>query len=70
VREKVDWGYHTIPTKERMQLQDCVVEGVLGRVASPLLGRVELPGMEGERKVERPLALFTAGWVSSYCSYR
>lgn len=60
-RAILDWNYHKCPTKERQQLQDEIVEGVLRRVSK------ECEEQEGDRGApevgnrDKPLALFTAG---------
>lgn len=67
-RAQLDWSYHEIPTKERNQLQDEIVEAVLRKLSREVID-CETRGKEAhpERGTPdftlraRPLALFTAG---------
>jgi hypothetical protein len=67
-RAQLDWSYHKIPTKERNQLQDEIVEAVLRKVSREVIdcetrGKEAHPerGTPDHTLRARPLALFTAG---------
>lgn len=71
-RMELDWSYHKIPTKERQELQDEIVEEVLKRVVKECEEGIEnvengnceevcTRSSENGEGGGRPLALFTAG---------
>ncbi|ORY74511.1 zeta toxin-domain-containing protein [Leucosporidium creatinivorum] len=71
-RAQLDWSYHKIPTKERHQLQDEIIEAVLRKVSREVIdcetrGKESHPdrGTPDYTKRDRPLALFTAGGMGA-----
>lgn len=69
-REQLDWSFHKIPSRERQELQDEVIRGVLDKVGEKKMGEDRVEEMrewstggknDDEVRSRRPLALFTAG---------